>query len=412
MNTSTAQKLQDALDSKNAIKLSIEAMGVTVGDAPFSDYSEKILSIGDGVQENDVNFYDFDGRRIASYTIAEAKALTALPIPPVHTGLTFQEWNWSLSDIQNYNRRYINVGANYITSDERTHIYIHADAGETYYMRIAINNLSLKVDWGDNNEETFTSGLKTISHTYSNRGNYEVVLYTDISGALSFYELSVNDQVCIHMVDEIRLGKNINIETSYSLRYYTCKISIPTTALTSMSAGNFTCAIMPMVVVPRTCTTMVSSIGFATHIGEISLPKSMAKSGETSYFYNLSAKKLILPECTDSSYGGFGNYFNSSPFIEVVSLPLSFKWNTTNATYGNFTSMNNLRIIDIVQGWVPNINLKIDGTNKLTAETMVDFFTKLGNTSSTITITIGTTNLNKLTTEQKNIATNKGYTLA
>jgi hypothetical protein len=45
-------------------------------------------------------------------------------------------------------------------------------------------------------------------------------------------------------------------------------------------------------------------------------------------------------------------------------------------------------------------------------QSLVDFFTKLGTTSTAITLTLGTANLNKLTAEQKAIATNKGYTLA
>ena len=44
--------------------------------------------------------------------------------------------------------------------------------------------------------------------------------------------------------------------------------------------------------------------------------------------------------------------------------------------------------------------------------TLVKFFNKLGTTTNTITLTFGSTNLNKLTADQKAIATNKGYTLA
>ena len=37
----------------------------------------------------DVNFYDYDGTLVASYSLSEAQSLTALPDGPTHDGLTF-----------------------------------------------------------------------------------------------------------------------------------------------------------------------------------------------------------------------------------------------------------------------------------------------------------------------------------
>lgn len=50
------------------------------------------------VPKKDVNFFDYDGTVLYSYTADEFKALNALPANPIHTGLTAQGWNWSLSD--------------------------------------------------------------------------------------------------------------------------------------------------------------------------------------------------------------------------------------------------------------------------------------------------------------------------
>lgn len=51
-------------------------------------------------QKKDVNFYDYDGTLLHSYTDQEALALTSLPENPSHSGLTAQGWNWSLSDMK------------------------------------------------------------------------------------------------------------------------------------------------------------------------------------------------------------------------------------------------------------------------------------------------------------------------
>lgn len=64
------------------------------------------------VSASDVTFYDYDGTVVASYTLAEAQALTALPDGPTHKGLTFQGWNWTLADI-NALTRPMNVSAMY-----------------------------------------------------------------------------------------------------------------------------------------------------------------------------------------------------------------------------------------------------------------------------------------------------------
>ena len=46
-----------------------------------------------------VNFRDYDGTVLYSYTVDEAAALTELPALPEHSGLICQGWNWSLDDM-------------------------------------------------------------------------------------------------------------------------------------------------------------------------------------------------------------------------------------------------------------------------------------------------------------------------
>ena len=74
---------------------------------------------GVSVEEKDVNFYDYDGTRLYSYTAQEFLALTEMPASPTQEGLTFQEWNWSLTDAKAYVISYemIDIGAIYTTTD-------------------------------------------------------------------------------------------------------------------------------------------------------------------------------------------------------------------------------------------------------------------------------------------------------
>jgi len=66
-------------------------------------FVSEIQSISTGateVAEKDVNFIDYDGTILYSYTAQEAQALEALPANPTHAGLTAQGWNWTLAQIK------------------------------------------------------------------------------------------------------------------------------------------------------------------------------------------------------------------------------------------------------------------------------------------------------------------------
>ena len=58
-----------------------------------------------------------------------------MPANPDHSadGLTAQGWNWTLSDAKTYVAAYgrLDIGQMYITSDGKTHIYIHLEQGRT-----------------------------------------------------------------------------------------------------------------------------------------------------------------------------------------------------------------------------------------------------------------------------------------
>ena len=136
-------------------------------------------------EEKDVNFYDYDGTLLYSYTKEEALALTALPkINTSHEGLTAYGWNWSnLTTIKNYvtTYGYMDIGALYTPTDNKTHIFIDIPQGSKRLdirTGAAING-TLTVDWGDGSEPTTITGTSTTAmvsgeHTYSSCGKYEI----------------------------------------------------------------------------------------------------------------------------------------------------------------------------------------------------------------------------------------------
>ena len=138
----------------------IRAKGVT-GQMMPTEMPTKITSIPSGgeTQEaewKDVNFIDYDGKNLYSYTTEEALALTELPPAPDRTskGLQFQEWNYTLAQVKaNANDTgKCTAGATYTTTDGKTHIKITIQ--DEYYSNIPLVfsqtvSEGVEVDWGD-----------------------------------------------------------------------------------------------------------------------------------------------------------------------------------------------------------------------------------------------------------------------
>lgn len=75
-----------------------------------------------------------------------------------------------------------------------------------------------------------------------------------------------------------------------------------------------------------------------------------------------------------------------------------------------FNNCPNMEFVTLENGF--NTNLNISFSTLYSVETMVAMFNALATTTTTKTLTLGSTNLEKLTDEQKQIATDKGWTLA
>ena len=215
-------------------------------------------STSDAVMK-DVNFYDYDGTLVASYTLAEAQELTTLPDGPTHDGLTFQGWNWSLADLKTTNRK-MNVGAMYITDDGKTRIYIRLEEGRTSPMLGACPNGTVTVDWGDGTTPDTLTGTSTTTvkwtpnHAYAAPGEYVIKLTVD--GTMGFYGDSSSyggsgilrysssddnrNRVYQNIVQKIEIGNGITSvgDSAFYYCYSLSSITIPD-SVTSIASSTF-----------------------------------------------------------------------------------------------------------------------------------------------------------------------------
>lgn len=144
------------------------------------------------VEEKDVNFIDYDGTVLYSYTASEFAALTALPANPSHSGLTAQGWNWTLADAKTHVAKYkqLVIGQNYVTSDGKTRVHIRLSSGRLSPKLGLCPNGSVDVDWGDGTAHSTVPGnsLTTVvntEHAYASPGEYVITLTVTGSFAIN-----------------------------------------------------------------------------------------------------------------------------------------------------------------------------------------------------------------------------------
>ena len=94
VQTSKLIALGDAIRAKagTSSEMTLDEMATAVANIPTG---------GGGTAKvaKQINFIDYDGTLIESYTSSEWASVSALPSNPTHTGLTSQGWNWTKAQI-------------------------------------------------------------------------------------------------------------------------------------------------------------------------------------------------------------------------------------------------------------------------------------------------------------------------
>ena len=258
------------------------------------------------VESNDIDFYDYDGTRVASWTLAELASKTELPTPPSHDGLTFQGWNWTLAQLKSSNRM-VDVGAHYVTTDGKTKLYLeipynapsHALA-IMVYLKHYPSTTSI-IEWGDGTTDTITgSGNMDCPHTYSRTGNYVIAItlganaqfgrgdnYVGILGQKTFYK---------YYLAKVELGTNAKLTGGYALQgFYRLKsVSVPIDGSGATFGSAIYCACLHYISVPPTATSF-SSFNQGNALKAISLPPSITSLPANGLRGNPPLERVVIP---------------------------------------------------------------------------------------------------------------------
>ena len=354
-------KLTYLQDTKTSIKNAIVSKGVSVSDSDtFRSYANKISSITTGGSSDEwqpqSDWWDIDSILENDTENYVGKIIILLPNSEVSTVIKARFMN--------------NVyPAKIKTSDGMEYTNVTSDKTHT---------------WDISKDKECSSGYST---------RYVIYYYEQSSAVfavnLSSYPIFGNS---LYMIVQ-----NMNLTTTnqnylVALNMYKFKMINGSLAPTTLKLGNMK-NIRKIIGLDLSNVTDLDNFAFNS-------------------FYAYDFFKDYGEQWNTSNVTNFNNAFNATGLRYIPSLDFTNASNISNM----FNTATNLINIGEIS------NIKITGINltqaiNLNHDTLLRFLNALydyaaeGNTG-TFTLTLGTTNLNKLTDEEKAIATNKGWTLS
>lgn len=263
------------------------------------------------IREKDVNFFDYDGTLIASYTEAEAKALTSLPTPPVHSGLIFQGWNYTLEEVK-ANAEMADIGALYTTDDGATRLEIEILERRDIRVRFSQTKASgVLIDWGDGKSER-SSGIADQTyalHNYEEPGKYTITLTIDDDcnvtlGSYSSYLICINSlgsNAAQNVLRKLYIGDRVvKIDKSAFNSHYALNSVSMNQGITALDDECFKYSSIEFITIPSGVEAIPDSAFNACGcLRTISLPVSVQNLDQYSIYKCNILKRLNLKNVTN-----------------------------------------------------------------------------------------------------------------
>ena len=286
----------------------------------------------------EVNFLDYDGTILYSYTAAEFAALSSMPANPTHDGLTAQGWNWSLANAKTYVAKYgnLNIGQMYITNDGKTRIYIHLEEGRTSPVLGVCPNGTVDIDWGDGTVHDTLTGSDTSTAVYTSAHNYaapgDYVIQLTVTGSMGFrsnglliYAYNSDDRNYVYQnaIQKVELGSGVTSIGIQAFRncYSLSSITIPNSVTSIDSAAFRNCCSLSSITIPNSVTSL-SSAAFSTcySLSNITIPDGVTSIGSNAFQNCYSLSSITIPDgVTSLSSSAFQNCYS----LSSITIPNS-----------------------------------------------------------------------------------------
>ncbi|MGN8875701.1 leucine-rich repeat domain-containing protein [Pseudoflavonifractor sp. HCP28S3_F10] len=296
-----------------------EKNGLTAAYKP-SEMAEAIRAIqtggggGGSVSPKEVNFYDYDGTLVAAYTVAEAQALTALPDGPVHEGLVFQGWNWTLDKVKALTRP-MNVGAMYITDDGKTRLYIRIAAEgrmnvPLYFSQTVAGGVT--IDWGDGSGTQTLAGTGNVNTTHAYQGVGDYVITLDPANGCTLGVGRASSSYCVmggstgnggavycNMLRKVEIGRGVASigRCAFYFCYSLASVTIPDGVTSIGDYAFYFCYSLASVTIPDGVTS-IGDYAFQScySLTSISIPDGVTSIGNNAFYFCYSLASISIPD--------------------------------------------------------------------------------------------------------------------
>lgn len=273
---------------------------------------------GGGVAPKDVNFIDYDGTVLFSYTAQEAQALSALPSSPSRPGLTAQGWNWTLQQIKAQLTAApdgpVWVGQMYVTQSGDTEIDVTMRTGRLNPVLFIGVNGTVTVDWGDGTSpDTVTranpSSLTSIPHSYAAAGDYMIKIHV-VTGTFRFHgqgsrpffrkntNMAENHDAYSNCVKAVRFGNGVDGINYFAFVdcYNLTTITLPS-GVNDIGWGAFcNCSSLTSITIPSGCQTIGNdTLEGCSMLKSIALPSSVESIGEFAFQHCSALRSITIP---------------------------------------------------------------------------------------------------------------------
>ena len=302
---------------------------------------------GEKVTKKDVNFYDYDGEILYSYTAAETAELTDMPTLPTMEGMICQGWNLTLDYVKAYTADYgkCDIGATYITDDGKTRLYIRIDSDARMELPLYFSQTvahGVTIDWGDGSSHETVAGTGNVNtkHIYGGIGEYLITMEpkngcelgfgngteeTSIFGAMRAYT---------NMLQDIRIGRGVTIidDCAFINCHSLVSITIPNSVTIIGECTFFYCYLLKSITIPNSVTS-IDGNEFASCYGlkSIMIPNSVTSIGGYAFESCHSLVSITIPNSVASIYNdAFINCYG----LKSIMIPNSVKSIDKAAFYG------------------------------------------------------------------------------
>lgn len=267
------------------------------------------------IKEKDVNFFDYDGTLIASYTETEAKALTTLPTPPEHSGLVFQGWNYTLEEVK-ANAEMADIGALYTTDDGATRLEIEVLERRDIRVRFSQTKASgVLIDWGDGKNERSAAVSSDVSstHIYNQPGRYTITLTIDEDCDLLF-GANVLPLISIDSIDtsegcntlrKVYIGDRVTkFNYGIFLNNYALHSVSMNQGITELADECFKCSSIEFMTIPSGVEAIpYSAFNMCSCLRTISLPVSVQNLEQNAIYQCNALKRLNFKNIVNPQRG-------------------------------------------------------------------------------------------------------------